>query len=78
MKNSLFIGPGNWLPLEFLHSLKSFGFPVELRDLLVSFDASKVRVAQHTSLSLGDLCTDLVLSMNAFKLGANESHEHWV
>ena len=61
-----------------MHSLKSFGFPVELRDLLVSFDASKVSVFQRSSLSLDDLCTAMVLSTNAFKLVADESHEHWV
>ena len=77
MRSKLFGGPGNWLPPSLLTSLKKIGFPAELRDVMLTSIAAKIRVAINTQVDLPTLTTETGLAVRAFRANNEEEHEHW-
>jgi len=79
MTAKMFAGPGNWIPLDFLCSLKLIGMPVSLRNLSDTMYASKVRVAGKLEDYTQQIVNDLLLSVSAFNQnhGTDHSHAAW-
>ena len=77
MRNSLFSGPGNWLPPCLLNNLKELGFPVQARDPFAAMLASKVRIALTSQLDIDTMSTELGLRRISWQRLHDKSHPHW-
>ncbi len=77
MVRKIFVGPGNGISLKTVCSLDLAGFKVSLRDLFAASIASKVRVAERSSLDLEFMSAENYLARNAYLLNQGEQGKHY-
>jgi len=75
MERNMFVGPGGWLPPDFMSSLMLIGFPAQIRNLHASTFSAKVRVAVQTCDDYNKFSDDLLVNISNF-LNREGAHEH--
>ena len=76
LQNSLFGGPGNWLPKSFLLNMSTFGLPVQIKDLNCMLLAAKARVAINSKVDLVELGVEVGRAIITHHVTHPEVHKH--
>ncbi len=77
MVRKICVGPGNWISLQTACSLGMAGFKAELRDVFAASIASKVRVAERSSLDIETFSAENYLARNAYLTTKGEGAKHY-
>jgi len=77
LKNKLFTGPGNWIPISVLHDIKELGFPAQLRELCDAICASKVRVFAKLPEEFNELSVRVGTAINGYGYRHGPEHRHF-
>jgi hypothetical protein len=65
--SKMFPGPGNWITLSIMRSLKHLGFPCQLADLRLVSAAAMQRYHHNSVLDIKEMATELYLHTNAYR-----------